>query len=143
MDINFHYQVPVNIRFKEALVKTINKIFSKESQSCDALSVVFCSDDYLLNINQQFLQHDTFTDIISFNYADKGEPVNGELYISIDRIRENAKLFNSSVEEERARVIFHGVLHFCGFKDKNVPQQKVMRNKEDEYMKAYKKTKGR
>ena len=101
------------------------------------MSVVFCSDDYLLNINIEYLQHDTYTDIISFNYATKNEPVDGELYISMDRVRENARLFHTTVEEERARVIFHGVLHFCGYKDKTTKEVKLMRSKEDAYLKMY------
>lgn len=141
MDINFHYQTAVSIRFKHAIIKTVNLIFSKEDQLAETLSVVFCTDEFLLNINQEYLQHDTYTDIISFNYALKHEPVNGELYISIDRIRENAKMFNSSVEMERARVIFHGVLHFCRFKDKTPQQKKLIRSKEDEYLKVYERMK--
>ena len=141
MDINFHSQVPVSLRHKEAIIRTIKNIFLEEKKNAEAVSVIFCSDDYLLKINQDFLQHDTLTDIISFNYAPKKEPVNGELYISMDRIKENAELFNSSVEEERARVIFHGALHFCGYKDKSAEQKKVMRSKEDEYLKFYRMTK--
>ena len=137
MDINFHYQVPVNIKFKSALTNTAKSIFFKEKQKADSLSVVFCSDNYLLNINLEYLQHDTYTDIISFNYAPKNEPVNGELYISMDRVRENARLFHTTVEEERARVIFHGVLHFCGYKDKTTKEVKLMRSKEVAYLKMY------
>ncbi len=137
MDINFHAQLPVNIRNRPALIKTIKAIFSREKRACDSLSIVFCTDDFLLNINQQFLQHDTYTDIISFNYASGKNPVIGELYISMERVRENAKLFNTSLEDERARVIFHGALHFCGFKDKTKAEQKFMRTKEDDYLKFY------
>ena len=143
MDINFHAQVPVNVRNKPALIKTINTIFSREKKACDSLSIVFCSDDYLLNINKQFLQHDTYTDIISFNYASGKSPVIGELYISMERVKENAKLYNTTLEDERARVIFHGTLHFCGFRDKTKADQKLMRTKEDEYLKFYLKYKNK
>ena len=141
MIIYFNYQVPVNIRFKKELIKTVESIFLKEGIKAEALSVVFCSDEYLLKINIDFLKHDTYTDIISFNYAPSTEPVNGELYISIDRIRENAKQFNTSIEMERARVIFHGVLHFCGYKDKTKDEKSLMRKKEEQYLKSYYKRK--
>lgn len=141
MDINFNYQIPITIRFKNALVTTAMQIFKKEKQKAEALSIVFCSDEYLLTINQNYLKHNTYTDIISFNYAEKTDPVNGELYISMDRVRENASLFKTTVEEERARVIFHGILHFCGYKDKTAEQKIIMRSMEDRYLKVYNKIK--
>lgn len=137
MIIDFNYQVRVSIRHKDMLTYIAESIFLKEGKSVDSLSLVFCSDMYLLKINQDYLQHDTYTDIISFNYATKNEPVNGELYISMDRVKENAGFFNTSIEAERARVIFHGVLHFCGYKDKTTEQKKIMRSKEDEYLTTY------
>lgn len=141
MEINFHSLIPASIKYKSALIITAKSIFKKEKTLCESLSIIFCNDEYLLSINQQYLKHDTLTDIISFNYATANEPVNGELYISMERIRENAKLFNTTVENERARVIFHGALHFCGYKDKTIIEQTLMRSKEDEYLKLYQKNK--
>ena len=100
------------------------------------IDFIFCSDEYLLNINQQFLQHDTLTDIITFDYcvAHRGDilkTISGEIYISIERIKENALLFNTGFTKELHRVMIHGVLHLCGFKDKKLQERKAMRNQED------------
>ena len=105
------------------------------------LNYVFCTDNYLLSINQQFLNHDTLTDIITF---DLGEPeehnqITGEIYISVDRVRENAVKFGVTAEDELHRVIFHGMLHLCGFKDKKKQDSAIMRAKEEECLTGYKK----
>jgi rRNA maturation RNase YbeY len=91
----------------------------------------------LLGINRKFLQHDTFTDIISFNYAQPGEPIEGEIYISVDRVIENSKLLKVPLNEEILRVMFHGVLHFCGYKDKLKADIVNMRAREDFYLRRY------
>jgi len=95
-----------------------------------SLTYIFCSDDYLLEINQGFLQHDFYTDIITFDYSTKTE-VESEIYISIDRVNENASVLNVSLEQELHRVMVHGVLHLCGLKDKTKAQQAEMRAAED------------
>ncbi len=83
------------------------------------LQYIFCSDAYLLDINREYLQHDFFTDIITFDLSEKGQPINAEIYISVERVRDNAANYNSSFRKEIHRVIFHGVLHLCGYKDKS------------------------
>ena len=105
----------------------------KESYGIDSLGYVFCSDDFLLEINQQFLDHDTLTDIVTFDYTE-GTILNGEIYISTDRVADNAKDFNVTFETELLRVIIHGLLHMCGYGDKTEEEKLQMRSKEDEYL---------
>jgi len=101
-----------------------------------SLDLIFCSDAYLLQINQDFLGHSDLTDIITFDLSDQHQSA-AEIYISVDRVRDNAKTFGVSVENELHRVIFHGVLHLCGYKDKKPGDIKVIRAKEDEYLQKY------
>ena len=105
----------------------------KESYGIDSLGYVFCSDDFLLEINQQFLDHDTLTDIVTFDYTE-GTILNGEIYISTDRVADNAKDFNVDFDTELRRVIIHGFLHMCGYGDKTEDEKAHMRKKEDEYL---------
>lgn len=98
---------------------------------------IFCSDDYLLEINRQHLQHDYYTDIITFGLSDPGQPIQAEVYISIDRVRDNARQLNYSIKEELHRVVFHGALHLCGYKDKRAKDQRIMRKMEDKYLRLY------
>ena len=105
----------------------------KESYGIDSLGYVFCSDDFLLEINQQFLDHDTLTDIVTFDYTE-GTILNGEIYISTDRVADNAKDFNVDFDTELRRVIIHGLLHMCGYGDKTEDEKSRMRSKEDEYL---------
>lgn len=105
----------------------------KESYGIASLGYVFCSDDFLLEINQQFLDHDTLTDIVTFDYTE-GTILNGEIYISTDRVGDNAKDFNVTFETELLRVIIHGLLHMCGYGDKTEEEKLQMRSKEDEYL---------
>ena len=101
------------------------------------LSYIFCSDNYLLEINRKFLQHDFYTDIVTFDLSSDKTTLTGEIYISIDRVKENSKTLGSSFQEELHRVIFHGALHLCGFKDKTRQQKVIMRNKEEQNLEAY------
>lgn len=103
------------------------------------INIIFCTDEALLAINRNFLQHDYFTDIITFPLSAKGEPVNAELYISIDRVKDNAKQGAVSFWEELHRVIFHGCLHLTGYNDKSSQQIKKMREREDHYLRLYSK----
>jgi probable rRNA maturation factor len=95
------------------------------------LNYIFCTDEFLLQMNQQYLDHDTLTDIITFDLSEKDDALNGEIYVSIDRVRENAEKFKVSYAEELHRVIFHGALHLCGFKDKTKKDAAEMRRQED------------
>lgn len=138
MAINFTpHEVKVNLKNKTKLKAFIKERFAKEGQELKNLQYVFCSDEYLLELNKQFLQHDTFTDIVTFELGTEPGVTEGEIYISIDRIKENAIKFDVSEEQELHRVIFHGALHLCGYKDKSKEQSAIMRKKENEYLELY------
>ncbi len=101
------------------------------------LSYIFCSDKFLLEMNTNFLDHDTYTDIITFDLSENRHDLQGEIYISTERVKENAKIFKTTYTDELHRVIFHGVLHLCGFKDKKEKDQKIMRENEDYCLARY------
>lgn len=117
----------------------IENIFTKEKKQMVSLRYIFCSDEYLLQINKDFLQHDFYTDIISFNLSDPGQPVEAEVYISVDRVKENAIEHGEVYRQELLRVIFHGALHLCGYKDKRKSEIAVMRKKEEQYLRLFEK----
>jgi rRNA maturation RNase YbeY len=131
------HEVTVKIRNKTKLKTFLKALFQKNGQGLRGLQYVFCSDAYLLEMNQQFLQHDTYTDIITFELSEDPDETEGEIYISIDRVRENAQKFGVSEEQELHRVIFHGALHLCGYKDKTKKEASFMRQKEDECLADY------
>lgn len=124
---------------KTKLKQLVQIIFKKEKQTLAHINYVFCSDDYLLTINQQFLNHHTYTDIITFPLSNKNEPIEAEIYISVDRIKENALQFKTNFQQELARVVAHGALHLCGFKDKTKAQIIQMRAKEQQYITYFEK----
>ncbi|HMI79920.1 MAG TPA: rRNA maturation RNase YbeY [Ferruginibacter sp.] len=132
----FHNKAPF-LRERRRLKRFIEQVFKKEKTELISLVYVFCSDEYLLKINREFLKHDFYTDIITFNLAQSADIIEGEIYISYDRVKENAKLEGVSFKEELHRVIFHGALHLCGYKDKNKREIKEMRNKEERYIRKY------
>jgi len=124
----------------KSLVKDfITRIFKKEKHTLSSITYVFCSDAFLLQMNRDFLQHDYYTDIITFSLSEKGVPVEAEVYISIDRVKDNAKALGLTYKEEVLRVIFHGALHLCGYKDKKKSEILIMRGKEDQYLRLYEK----
>ena len=123
-----------------ALKSFIEKRVKKEGYTIDSLTYVFCSDKYLLKINNDFLSHDYYTDIISFDLSEVPGQLIGEVYISVDRVKDNAKTHGTSLKEELHRVIFHGALHFCGYKDKKPSDAKKMREMEDRWLTAYMKS---
>ena len=138
MAINFTpHEVKVNLKNKTKLKAFIKERFAKEGQKLKNLQYVFCTDEYLLELNKQFLQHDTFTDIVTFELGTEPGVTEGEIYISVERVKENATKFDVSEEQELHRVIFHGALHLCGYKDKSKEQSATMRKKENEYLKLY------
>jgi len=112
-------------------------IFSAEKIALKRLNYIFCSDKYLLKMNKKYLGHDFYTDVISFPLSSAEEPVLGEVYLSADRIKENAKNYNVTYQKELLRVIIHGALHFCGFKDETAAQKKIMHQREDFYIKIF------
>ena len=111
----------------------IEKIIISEEKKIGEINYIFCDDEYLLKINQDFLDHDYYTDIITFDQV-RGKTISGEIFVSLQRIKDNASLISKNYEEEKKRVIAHGVLHLCGYKDKTEEQQKIMRAKEDFYL---------
>ena len=135
--IYFYYQTKFNLGERTRLKKFIASIFRMEKKPLVRLNYIFCNDRQLLKINQQYLGHDFYTDIISFGLTEGTEPVEGEVYISIDRVRENAANLQIGFREELLRVIFHGALHLCGYRDKNRQEIKRMRNAEDLYLSKY------
>ena len=122
---------------KTALKAFIENLFKKEKTPLATINYIFCSDKYLLSINQQFLKHDYYTDIITFGLHEKGTPVVAEVYISTDRVKDNAKTHGTTYSNEMLRVLFHGALHLCGYKDKTKADILTMRAKEDAYLLRY------
>jgi probable rRNA maturation factor len=129
----YFFKADVAFRFQgnSKISDWIKKVVKREGGRLANLNIVFCSDVYLLNINRDYLKHDYLTDIVTFDYSE-GKKLSGEIYISIDRVRENAKGLNLTFEIELKRVIIHGILHLLGFNDKTAPQRNVIRKKEDE-----------
>ncbi len=115
----------------------VNLIFKKEKRPLHSLNYVFCTDERVLEINRLYLKHDFYTDIITFDLSDSPETT-GEVYISLDRVRDNAKSLNVPIRTELLRVIFHGALHLCGYKDKTKKDEALMRQKEEEYLLLFK-----
>jgi probable rRNA maturation factor len=115
----------------------IERLFTLEKKKLGNLSYIFCSDDHLLGINKDFLKHDFYTDVITFDLSSSKTETEGEIYLSVDRIKDNAKQLGVSFSEELHRVIFHGALHLCGYKDKNKNDSTLMRIKEDKYLRMY------
>jgi probable rRNA maturation factor len=114
--------------------KWIFTIIETENKESGILNFIFCDDEYLLQVNKEFLNHDTLTDIITFDYTEEFDNVSGDIFISIERVKENALLYNVDFLVELARVLSHGVLHICGYKDKTKAQKTLMRSKENHYL---------
>jgi probable rRNA maturation factor len=134
--ISFNYEIDFEIPEETIYIDWISSVILSENKSEGEINYIFCDDDYLVEINQQYLNHDTLTDIISFDYS-LGNEIHGDIYISIERVRENAEEFKVSFEEELKRVMIHGVLHYCGYKDKSESDVLLMRSKEDEKIKLF------
>jgi probable rRNA maturation factor len=115
----------------------LGKIALSEGRPVESLTYIFCSDKYLLSLNKKYLNHSTYTDILSFDFSE-GVQINGEIYISIARVRENSKLFDQPFEQELKRVLAHGLLHFFGYKDKTPQQKAQMRIKEEACLSLWK-----
>ena len=134
----FFQGVKVNLANRTELKNYIQSIFKKEGKRLESINYIFCSDKALLEINRQYLNHDFFTDIITFDLSESNK-VRAEIYISVDRVKENALDLGVSIKSELHRVIFHGVLHLCGYKDKNSLEKEKMRAKEEFYLTGYRK----
>ncbi len=131
--ISFNYETEFKLENETKISEWISKAINSENCKEGELNYIFCSDDYLHKINVDFLNHDTLTDIISFDYS-VGKELHGDIYISVERVEDNAQDFDVSFEDELARVMIHGILHYCGYKDKSEEDSKLMRSKEDYYL---------
>ncbi|MFL9834025.1 rRNA maturation RNase YbeY [Chryseobacterium terrae] len=114
----------------------LKDIILSEGKKLGEINYIFCDDEYLLKVNQDYLQHDYYTDIITFDYV-KGKTISGEIFVSLQRISDNASTLSKNYEEELRRVLAHGILHLCGYKDKTEEEEQLMRNKEDFYIAKY------
>lgn len=123
------------LKNKKKLKEWILESVEEEGKSLNFISFNFCSDNYILELNKSALSHNYYTDIITFELNEKNESIEGDIYISIDRVKDNAKLLNETFLNELNRVIIHGVLHLCGYKDKSSKESKIMREKENYYLK--------
>ncbi len=133
----FFQGVKISLAKRTQLKKYIQSIFKREGKELMSINYIFCTDKALLEINRQFLTHDFYTDIITFGLSEKGTPIQSEIYISVDRVKDNARQLGVSFKSELHRVIFHGVLHLCGYKDKSRRDLEKMRGKEEFYLKKY------
>ena len=130
----FEEGITYKLKHKTALRQWISQTIQAEGFKLKELTYIFCSDSYLLQINQQYLNHDTYTDIITFDNSDMEKVIVGDIFISIERIRENAAKFSITETEELHRVIIHGALHLLGYKDKTLVTKQKMTQKEDFYL---------
>lgn len=129
--INFNYELDFELENEELYSDWISRVVNSESKEEGDINYIFCDDAFLVQINIQYLNHDTLTDVISFDYS-IGKELHGDVFISIERVRDNAADFNVTFENELKRVMVHGVLHYCGYKDKNPEDEILMRKKEEE-----------
>ncbi|MCK0158113.1 rRNA maturation RNase YbeY [Cellulophaga sp. F20128] len=134
--INFHYESEFRLTKETKFSDWINRIIISEGFVTGDINYIFCNDEYLLGINQKYLNHDTYTDIITFDYR-MGKLLNSDIYISEERVSDNAVEFKVDFSEELLRVMAHGILHLCDYKDKSVNDSVLMREKEEEKIKLF------
>ena len=134
--ISFNYELDFKLDQEGLYADWISNVISSENKVEGDINYIFCDDDYLVEINKRYLDHDTLTDIISFDYT-IGNKLQGDIFISIERVGENAIDFNVDFNEELKRVMVHGILHYCGYKDKGEDEERLMRQKEEEKMKMF------
>lgn len=132
----FNYETDFQLENESKYEEWIDAIVESEDKEPGEINYIFCDDAYLHNINMQFLEHDTLTDIISFDYC-IGDLISGDIFISIERVKDNAQDFEVSFDNELLRVMAHGVLHYCGYKDKTEEDAQLMRTKEKEKMNMF------
>ncbi|WP_010135498.1 rRNA maturation RNase YbeY [Ochrovirga pacifica] len=132
--IVFNYETDFELVNEEKYTQWISKTITAENCEEGDINYIFCDDKYLHKLNVEFLNHDTLTDIISFDYT-MGKLISGDVFISVERVKENAKDLKQAFDDELSRVIIHGILHYCGYKDKSNNEAKIMRAKEDFYLK--------
>ena len=136
--VHFYFEkVGLTLKERGKLKCFINSLIAKEKKSLNNLNYIFCNDNTLLEINRKYLNHNFYTDVISFDLSSSRKEILADIYISVDRIRENAKSFKITMEEELHRVMLHGLLHLCGYNDKTEVQRQLIRKKEDFYLNLY------
>lgn len=134
MPILFHHEDVKPLKIQKQLLKNwIKSVILSEGKKLGDVNYIFCSDEYLLEVNKQYLDHDYYTDIITFDYVE-GERISGDIFVSVDRVKENAGQFGVSFDIELRRILVHGVLHLIGFPDKEPDEKKLMTSKEDQYL---------
>ena len=137
MSINFYFEDVEELQLDlPRTISWIKETVSKEQKQTGEISFIFCGDEYLLDINKQYLDHDYYTDIITFDYVEDSV-LSGDIFISIDRVKENASEFRVSFDDELNRIMIHGVLHLAGYKDKAKDDKELMTSKEDYYLKEF------
>ncbi|MBS1549031.1 MAG: rRNA maturation RNase YbeY [Bacteroidetes bacterium] len=136
--IQYFFENTDEITIPENTSEWIETIILSEEKKIGEINYIFCDDEYLLKVNQDYLQHDYYTDIITFDYV-KGKTIAGDIFVSLQRISDNANIHQKQFENEFLRVIAHGILHLCGYKDKTESEEKLMRSKEDYFLNMYKK----
>ena len=129
--IDFNFETDFELKNSSNIQKWISEMIISEGFELGEIIYIFCDDEYLHKLNVEFLDHDTLTDILSFDYC-VGKQINGEIYVSVERVADNSKDFKTNFEDELHRVMIHGILHFCGHKDKSDIEEKSMRQKEDD-----------
>lgn len=134
--ISFNYETDFELENESQYEDWVSEIIESEDKTEGEINYIFCDDEYLLQKNIEFLNHDTLTDIISFDYT-MGNLISGDIFISVERVKDNAKDFNVAFEEELRRVMAHGILHYCGYKDKTEEDSRLMREKENDKMKLF------
>ena len=134
--ISFNYETDFELENEAHYEDWISRIIESEGFDEGEINYIFCDDEYLHKINVEYLDHDTLTDIISFDYT-VGNLIQGDIFVSIERVKDNANDFNVSFDEELKRVLSHGVLHYCGYKDKSPEDEALMRSKEEEKMQMF------
>jgi len=133
----FSHDIPTRLKNTTTLKPFIELIFKKEKKSLDSINYIFCSDKAVLEINKKYLNHDFYTDVITFDLSQNNKAITAEVYISIERIRDNAKKLGTSIKSELHRVLFHAALHLCGYNDKRIKDKEIMRKKEDQLLTKY------
>ena len=134
--ISFNYETDFELENEAQYEDWISRIIESEGFDEGEINYIFCDDEYLHKINVEYLDHDTLTDIISFDYT-VGNLIQGDIFVSVERVKDNATDFNVSFDEELKRVLSHGVLHYCGYKDKSPKDEALMRSKEEEKMQMF------
>jgi rRNA maturation RNase YbeY len=134
--ISFNYETEFELSNETEISNWLSQVIISENKKEGDINYIFCDDEYLVQINEQYLNHDTLTDIISFDYS-VGNELHGDVFISVERVADNAIDYNVTFDEELKRVLVHGVLHYCGYKDKTDQDEEIMRKKENEKIQMF------